>query len=259
MTRDLRFSAGHGSQERTPPEDPACEQLHLEGCGVDWTGDRLDRRDDITRRRRARVVVHDRTPSTRQELEAALEDTDFEVAREAPVLTYADDPEPTVVIIALREAEDWSTLERIGTSPARAVALLEPNGHPHLLPWSCRRALALGASAAVAADAPTEVIVSTVWATIAGLAVFPASLIPRPPVDDTSPADCISAQELEWLRMLVTRETVADLAKLAAWSERTMHRRLASLYRRLGVRGRQEAVLWLERAGLGTDHSNQAN
>lgn len=62
-------------------------------------------------------------------------------------------------------------------------------------------------------------------------------------------AEEVQPAELEWLRALATGDTVGEIAAHAGWPERSMHRHLASLYRRLGVRNRNKAVAWYLRSG----------
>jgi DNA-binding CsgD family transcriptional regulator len=57
---------------------------------------------------------------------------------------------------------------------------------------------------------------------------------------DTDPSQ-FTSRELEWLRILASGAT-ATLAEYGGYSARTMYRRLADLYARLGVNNRCEAV-----------------
>jgi DNA-binding NarL/FixJ family response regulator len=59
----------------------------------------------------------------------------------------------------------------------------------------------------------------------------------------TTRSDMPSDEELGWLRVLARGGTVAALAESAALSERVVYRRLAKLYRRLGVPNRSQAII----------------
>ncbi|MGJ9423297.1 hypothetical protein [Aeromicrobium sp. CF3.5] len=59
-----------------------------------------------------------------------------------------------------------------------------------------------------------------------------------------------SAHELAWLARLSTGWSVLELAETELLSERVMYRRLAAVYRRLGVASRTEAIATVARAGL---------
>lgn len=60
-------------------------------------------------------------------------------------------------------------------------------------------------------------------------------------VDDT---------EADWLRALATGETVAALAERIGYSERETYRLLGSLYQKIGVTNRTEAIIWATRHSL---------
>lgn len=53
----------------------------------------------------------------------------------------------------------------------------------------------------------------------------------------------LTDQEVRWLKALAGGITVAQLARDARYSERSMYRRLSVLYRRLNVRNRTQALL----------------
>ncbi|WP_157254510.1 response regulator transcription factor [Nonomuraea typhae] len=58
-----------------------------------------------------------------------------------------------------------------------------------------------------------------------------------------------SGPELDWLRRLARGDTVADVARSAGVSERTMFRRLRSLYKKMKVRDRAAALRLAKRRG----------
>lgn len=60
----------------------------------------------------------------------------------------------------------------------------------------------------------------------------------------------ITEAEARWLGGLARGTSVVDLATAEAYSERVMYRRLAGLYRKLGVRTRGEAIAAASRSGL---------
>jgi DNA-binding NarL/FixJ family response regulator len=64
----------------------------------------------------------------------------------------------------------------------------------------------------------------------------------------------LSAEEQDWLRALRHGETIGMMAVSHGVSERTMFRRLAGFYRRLGVANRTEAVALAERLGIANNH-----
>lgn len=59
-----------------------------------------------------------------------------------------------------------------------------------------------------------------------------------------TPADApVSPEELGWLQRLAHGIRIIDLAAETNYSERSMYRHLSDLWRRLGVRNRQEAIV----------------
>lgn len=65
---------------------------------------------------------------------------------------------------------------------------------------------------------------------------------------DYSPGDCarlehdLSQRELQVLRLLATPRSPAEMARHLSLSQKTIHNHISSLYRKLGVRSRPEAV-----------------
>jgi DNA-binding NarL/FixJ family response regulator len=64
---------------------------------------------------------------------------------------------------------------------------------------------------------------------------------------ETDPA--ITTDQMAWLRHLASGMTVAELARVAGYSERAMFRLLQSLYRQLGARTRIEAIVRAQEQG----------
>ncbi|MBH0082386.1 LuxR C-terminal-related transcriptional regulator [Salinibacterium sp. SWN167] len=60
----------------------------------------------------------------------------------------------------------------------------------------------------------------------------------------------ITAEELSWLRRLAGGDSVQSLASDICLSERSAYRRLGSIYAKLGVRTRTQAITHLARFGL---------
>ncbi|MDX1467772.1 MAG: hypothetical protein R3258_00360 [Acidimicrobiia bacterium] len=60
----------------------------------------------------------------------------------------------------------------------------------------------------------------------------------------------LTDDEAGWLQAMAEGQTVSDLAAHNGYSERAMFRLLRSLYTRIGVRNRTEALIWASRSGL---------
>ncbi|MCU1485216.1 MAG: hypothetical protein JWN67_1962 [Actinomycetia bacterium] len=94
---------------------------------------------------------------------------------------------------------------------------------------------------------PADVIVTAALAVAAGLVVVePHVLVPLP---DTAPL-LLDRDELRWMRALAAGRHVIAIAGDEGWSERDMYRKFKGVYAKLGVSGREEALVLLARADL---------
>ena len=118
-------------------------------------------------------------------------------------------------------------------------------------PATLAAALAGGADGVVSASANPRDLVHAVRAATAGYVALPLRLA-HDLIGHNWPADVppLSGQELDMMRRLATGATIADVAGETGLSERELHRRLASLYARLGVGSRIEAAVVLAERGL---------
>jgi DNA-binding NarL/FixJ family response regulator len=60
----------------------------------------------------------------------------------------------------------------------------------------------------------------------------------------------LTGEELTWLRRLADGSTVEQVADDAGFSERSMYRRMAAAYRKVGAETRTEAMVRLAQLGL---------
>ncbi|MFF0370580.1 hypothetical protein [Micromonospora sp. NPDC005087] len=89
-------------------------------------------------------------------------------------------------------------------------------------------------------------------ATIDGQTVLPAAvavMLTGGAVADEETRQAITAAEVTWLRHLAAGMTVAELSRLAGYSERAMYRLLQGVYRQLGARSRIEAIVRAQEKG----------
>jgi DNA-binding NarL/FixJ family response regulator len=114
-------------------------------------------------------------------------------------------------------------------------------GEQHL-----RRALDQGAGVLDVHCSPTKMAVTVKLASV-GKLVLPVALARATLV--TGKQVTVSPEELRWLRAFARGARTADIAAEDNYSEREIYRRLRHLYRRLGVDGRQTAVLKAARSG----------
>lgn len=115
------------------------------------------------------------------------------------------------------------------------------------------RLIRSGATTVVAETEPPDVLRGVVLAALGGRGSMSSDMVQRlaefvPDEDDW--ASWISETQLEWLRAMASGSTVLDLAEDAGYSERAMFRNLKSMYMRIGVKNRTEALMWASRNGL---------
>jgi len=186
------------------------------------------------------IAVVETAASYRRGLEAALTEAGF--------TTTSEPGDADAVLLALKVPEGCEAADALVAAGKVVVALLpdpSPAGHAH--------AFEHGAASATAWDAdPAEIVAALThaiegWsrlpvATAAALAAeWPGAHTPRPDITD---------EEIGWLADLAAGETVARIADEIGYSERAMFRRLHEVYERLGVSGRTEAIVAVERLGL---------
>ena len=156
-----------------------------------------------------------------------------------------------VVVMTLASPADWALLEQLSARTS-VIALLEENTAPLAI-----RALRLGAGSVVPRSATPAVMRRALDAVLGGDAVMPRSVV-RSLISSSrlheSSAPQILDEEVLWLRQLASGVTVARLATIAGYSERAMYRLLNSIYDRLGVKTRTEALIKANAYGwLGTE------
>lgn len=111
----------------------------------------------------------------------------------------------------------------------------------------------LGATVVVDSSDDAELIMGVIESTLDGRPRVPgqylramAQLVPAD--DDLS--SWLNDEQVTWLQRMAAGATVAEIADDIGYSERAMFRSLKSLYVRLGVRNRTDALLWASRRGI---------
>ena len=124
---------------------------------------------------------------------------------------------------------------------------------------SVARSIRAGATGVLGEHDDPDEVVTTLDRAMRGRVVLPLEVVAAmarmvPEESDTS--SWVSATEVEWLRWMARGGTVADLAEDTGYSERAMFRQLKTMYERLGVRNRTEALLWASQRGLLEDENS---
>lgn len=155
---------------------------------------------------------------------------------------------PDGAMVYCDSEQRWAALEdEVGRGVRIVVAVL-----PELLLEHYVRALSIGAHGVVYADTSSAITVDVVSAAVNGEVVLPqqaaqdmARLAKRlKPTVDLTPA------EIDLLRAVASGRTIVELARETYFSERTVRRHLQSLYLKLGVQNRAEAIAAAARLGI---------
>lgn len=125
------------------------------------------------------------------------------------------------------------------------LALLDPGGE-----LSAELILALGARGVLTRGAKAAAAVAAVRAVMAGLIVIEGAYRPAIDVRQAEELARLSPEELHWIRQSAEGSTLKQIAADSGHSERTLSRKLTTVYRRLGVRDLDEALLLVAAAHL---------
>jgi DNA-binding NarL/FixJ family response regulator len=196
-----------------------------------------------------RIAICDAAASYRRGLGAALGDEGFDVHDMDCLRPNTLIHDLAAVLLTIRSASDWQVVRdtlKLNRDLTVIGLLVDPTPDRHA------EALRCGAHAAVAWDAPPERIVAVVRAALGGMTIFDTSTAQAmaatgPPLYDP---DWITAEEIEWLKLLARGATVQQLAAKVGYSERALYRLLHGLYGRMRVSNRSEAILQASRWGL---------
>lgn len=197
-----------------------------------------------------RVAVVDPLPLFRLGAITALRAAGHPVDAPDDVWRWLSDTDPQIVLVGLSADPDWTFLADLHAArpDVRLLALVD-----HPAPETSVRALALGAVAVLPRAAPSDTLCAAVGALSRGQAVIPVAVVEcivgglrgaSPGLwSEATTAAAPPPREREWLRLLATGRTVADLARVAGYSERMMFRLLRGLYESMQVRNRTEALM----------------
>ncbi|MGP2755637.1 LuxR C-terminal-related transcriptional regulator [Serratia marcescens] len=201
-------------------------------------------------------AVRDVIPAYRRGLMDALKVASYEVAEPEDVLHWLEQFRAAqgvsdccfTILHSIRADEDFVTLRRIQEfdPKVRTIALLLDNSGDLYA-----RALNAGASGAVSYGAnPTEII-KTLIAALEGAVLLPHAIVDEflSHFTDKSPV-VLDSQSLITLNKLAAGHSIAEISREENASERTMHRRMKALYRRLGVENRNEAIITAVKHGF---------
>jgi DNA-binding NarL/FixJ family response regulator len=196
-----------------------------------------------------RVAVFDPLPVFRHGIMAALGVGGVRFEAPEDLMTWVHQEQRQVVLLTLQSAKDWALLAQLHKAQPDVVvvAVLEDTGVDAYV-----RALAAGAVSAVPRDTPPEGMRQVFEAAVSGTSLLPTDVVRvllsrGEPAPDSS--EMPSPREIEWLQQLAAGLTVAQLADQTGYSERAMYRLLRSLYAKLNVKTRMEALMLAHERG----------
>lgn len=152
------------------------------------------------------------------------------------------------------------TLRNAGGPPVALIA--DPEDADNAL-----RALRLGAAGVLTVDVSQREFVEGMQAMLRGHSVMSTTLAERslsraPRSDDRAPAVAayrqLSSTEREILLQLGRAISIEAIAAGRGITKKTVRNHVASIYRKLALRSRSEAILWVARMGLGEDTTTSA-
>jgi DNA-binding NarL/FixJ family response regulator len=200
------------------------------------------------------VAVHDALPAFRRGLAGALEDAGFDVVEPPDIVQWAATTLDVVALVSLVSDRDWTMLDQLARMrPAPVlVALLEDADAR-----AYRDALRKGATAALPRSSPVDEVLRVLVAAADRHTLLPSDVAATLASGGPDEIVLLSPDESSWLSDLAMGRTVDDIALRAGYSTRTIYRRLALIYRRLGRRDRVGAILRASELGLLVDHSGE--
>jgi len=113
-----------------------------------------------------------------------------------------------------------------------------------------RESLGAGASGVVSGDSRVADVILALNAALIHSTVIPTTLARRLAADGLQEEpQCLEDYEVDWLQSIAEDTTVTSLGRTVGYSEREMYRRLKTIYFKMGVRNRTQALLKASRLG----------
>lgn len=154
---------------------------------------------------------------------------------------------PNVVLVHCISEQNWARLESEIESGSIVIAVL-----PEPILEEYVHALALGASGVVPFNTSSLITAAVIEAATHGEVLLPRHAAHSISVlaQRLTPKTDLSADDAELLKAISAGHTIVEIARQSYFSERTVRRHLQSLYMKLGVRNRAEAISAATRMGM---------
>jgi DNA-binding NarL/FixJ family response regulator len=194
------------------------------------------------------VALIDPLPALRRGLAACLAAEGFTPAEPEDAAEWASTPRAGVLVLALLDDGHLTGLAGLRRQHPKLpiVGLVGEDA-----PGAYQAALAGGATTAASrADEPSHVI-QAVRAAFDGYCLLPAGIVRKLAINPPAMRPLsVTEEEVGWLATLARGVTIGEMAADVGFSQREMFRRLRAMYDRMGVAGRQEAVVAAAVAGV---------
>lgn len=210
------------------------------------------------------ILLADDHPLYRSALRQVLEESEMHVVAEAATgeeaVTQALRTHPDVVVMDVRMPvmDGIEATRRLRTElPDTAVVLITgmPEDQAQLL-----RAVDAGARSYMGKHEPTESILDAIHAVVSGAAFLPPEIAKllltrlaqpaRPTREPNLTGRTLTERETQVLRMLSQGRRLKDIAVDLGVSPRTVGNHISSIYRKLNVSRRADAVVYAVKEGL---------
>jgi two-component system, NarL family, response regulator YdfI len=204
-----------------------------------------------------RVLVVAGSPVVRAGLESLLARTsDYAVIGAATLPSLSGDggvSEPDVIVLALDPEREAGLAQVLGVDPGAALPALVVIGDEPVGDWG-PRALRLGARAVLPQSTGAAELVAAIEAVASGLVALPPELVGSFTATTPRPAEAVpqplTAREVEVLALLAAGLGNKTIAGRLHISEHTVKSHVTSLFGKLAVSTRAEAVAVAVRQGL---------
>lgn len=187
------------------------------------------------------VVVVEELPALRRGLASLLVEQGIEVVQPQEPVDWVTEQHQPVALMGARSAEHLRVLTRlVAAQPALAAVVVVPE----LTEVAARAAILAGASGVVDQEVDGEELADALRLAARGVCNVAVLMVcgwaaGGKPLD---PPVALGKDDLEVLHLLAAGKTAVQISLELAIPERTLHRRLVELYKRMGVDNRYQAV-----------------